>query len=254
MNKPVEFIFYVQEIPKRNLVGKFIDKIKTGLEKCGLVENKDYEFSVERNNLPIIQKEMMVGGATDSTFPYSIMEGLLDYIDNNVRVIKRENIKTDEYEKTVETGKRILDGLFTRIENRVEKVQDEEEKKPQLPNSWDNLFVDTSKKEDKPSENLTSGFLNGIFSSKGKEEENKIVEDVKEEQEEENKIVESGKEEQEEENKIVESGKEEQEEENKIVESGNEEGVSFLNEKEYNVKCKIKYNSKVEGSIKKVLR
>ena len=148
MDNTVEFKFHIQEIPNRNLVGKFVDKIKTKLDNKGMVEHKDYEIEIESDDLPIIRNEMMVGGATDSTFPYSIIEGLLDYIDNNVRVIKNENIQTDDYEKTAEKKKRIFDGLFTRGETQEGNIQNKDEKPQILPNTWDKLFIDVKKTEE----------------------------------------------------------------------------------------------------------
>ena len=163
MDNTVEFKFHIQEIPNRNLVAKFVDKIKTNFVSKGLVEHKDYEIEIESDDLPIIRNEMMVGGATDSTFPYSIIEGLLDYIDNNVRVIKSENIQTDDYEKTAEKKKRIFDGLFTRGETLEGEVQNKDEKPPVLPNTWDKLFVDVRKPEEVKPEEKSTGNLFDIF-------------------------------------------------------------------------------------------
>ena len=165
MDNTVEFKFHIQEMPNKNLVGKFVDKIKTRFVSKGLVEHKDYEIEIESDDLPIIRNEMMVGGATDSTFPYSIIEGLLDYIDDNVRVIKRENIQTDEYEKEVEKKRRLFDGLFTRGKTIEGEIQNQDEKPPVLPNTWDKLFVDVQKTDDQNEEKSTVGFLDKLFPS-----------------------------------------------------------------------------------------
>jgi len=180
MDNAVEFVFHIQEIPNRNLVGKFIDKIKTNLVGKGLVEHKDYEIEIESDDLPIIQNEMMVGGATDSTFPYSIIEGLLDYIDNNVRVIKSENIQTDEYDKTANKRQRVLDGLFTKTEVKDEIDKGDDGNKPVLPNSWDKLYINETKPDEpKPDEKSTSSLFDRLFTliPKPETENIKIKED-----------------------------------------------------------------------------
>lgn len=111
----VEFRLNIQEIPTRKIVASFVEKVRQGLNTKGLRENKEYSVEIEGDELPLLTENMMLGGAssnTDSTFPYSIMERFLDYIDNNVRPIKAENIETDEYKKTEDNKRRILDGMF----------------------------------------------------------------------------------------------------------------------------------------------
>ena len=111
----VEFKLHIQNIKGKNIVDNFIEKIKDGFKRKGIQKDVDYTIRVI-NNSNIVKRDsnVMYGGASDSTFPYSIIEGLLDYIDGNVRALKPENIRSDDYVKTQEAKKRTLDGLFSK--------------------------------------------------------------------------------------------------------------------------------------------
>jgi hypothetical protein len=147
----VEFTFQIQDMEGRNIVKSFIQKAENGFVAKGWKNEIDYKIEVKLTEPPRIEEnKKFVGGGTDSTFPYNVFENFFDYIDNNVRVIKPENIQTDEYQKTADVKKRTLDGLFGKP---IEVIQEDNEIKTSENriNKWDDLFgvIDTQKKENK---------------------------------------------------------------------------------------------------------
>lgn len=173
----VEFRLNIQEIPKRNLVANFVERVRQGLGSKGLRENKEYSVEIEGNEIPTLTENMMLGGAfknTDSTFPYSVMERFLDYIDNNVRSIKTENIETDEYKKTEDNKRRILDGLFNEAPKAPtqDTTQAPDERKDELPNTWDKLVVEPTAPTTEVKDQTSSIFDYLFTSNKNKTEEN----------------------------------------------------------------------------------
>lgn len=175
----VEFRLNIQEIPTRKIVASFVEKVRQGLNTKGLRENKEYSVEIEGDELPILTENIMLGGAsnnTDSTFPYSVMERFLDYIDNNVRAIKSENIETDEYRKVEDNKRRILDGLFNEAAPKA-PTQVQTETKDELLNTWDKLTVDTSAPPPAPTtdgKDQTSSMWNYLFTSNN----NKTIENI----------------------------------------------------------------------------
>ena len=137
----VEFTFYIQELPDKNNVTNFVEKMKAGFTAKGYKEGVEYTLSVRPRHFEKGSSDVMHGGS-DSSFPYNIFERIFDYIDNNVKVLRPENIKTDEYQKTSEVKKRTLDGLFAKpvplTKDDIEKAPTDSITKPH--STWDELF------------------------------------------------------------------------------------------------------------------
>lgn len=141
-NDTVEFKLHIQNIKGKNLVDNFVNKIKEGFLRKGIQKDIDYHIKVVNNNSDMFKKKGAMYGGSDSTFPYSLFEQLFDYIDNNVRVIKPEHIRTDKYVKTQDAKKRTLDGLFSKADEKPinpENVIDTPVEK--IKNTWDELFL-----------------------------------------------------------------------------------------------------------------
>lgn len=145
----VEFKLNIQNIKSKNLVDNFVSKIKDGFVRKGIQKDIDYEIKVVNNNPELFQKKGAMYGGSDSTFPYSVFEQLFDYIDNNVRVIKPEKIRSDKYVKTQDAKKRTLDGLFAKAdETQVNPDNTILNNDNKLKNTWDELFAKKGEQTD----------------------------------------------------------------------------------------------------------
>jgi len=142
----VEFRFNVQEIPSKFTTRDFVDKIKEKMYSKGLQENKDFTLEIKTGDLHNIMK---VGGRksnyclTDNTFPYCAVENLLDYIDNNIYVIRPENIKTDDYKKGMFKKDKSIDDFFFKKDVPQTVTVEDDEKDDKLK-TWEALTNPTA--------------------------------------------------------------------------------------------------------------
>ena len=163
----------------------FIKYVRTKLNEKGKRENKDYYIKIKYKNENEYDNNSMVGGAannekgknkqTDSTFPFSMIESALDFIDANVATLKGENVENDEYTKRIKSKKELYDKLKTKT--KLEEVQ-EKTKEGASQGTFISRFFTRGVQEDEPAqtnETNINDYLEELFNglkTKKTEQEN----------------------------------------------------------------------------------
>jgi len=137
----------------------FIKYVRTKLNEKGKRENNDYFIKIKYKNENEEETHSMVGGAannekvknmqTDSTFPFSMIENALDFIDANVATLKGENVENDEYTKRIKSKKELYDKLKTKT--KLEEVQ-EKTKEGASQGTFISRFFTRGVQEDEPAQ------------------------------------------------------------------------------------------------------
>jgi len=199
------FILYMEHFTVYNIdvfgtTDDFIQYVRTQLNKKGKVENTDYyiklyprRFETGQSSRGLYKTEnennknennknldnLMVGGAannekvknkkTDSTFPFSVVESALNFIDDNVAMLKGEHIENDEYEKRIKSKKDLYNNLKTKT--KLQEVQEEATKTEPQETFMSRFFRKSEPEQDPPQQNEISNYLEELIQFNSKKTE-----------------------------------------------------------------------------------
>jgi len=190
------FILYMEHFTVYNIdvfgtTDDFIQYVRTQLNKKGKVENTDYyiklKYKTENENENDNNKNennknldhSMVGGAannekvknkkTDSTFPFSVVESALNFIDDNVAMLKGEHIENDDYEKRKKSKKDLYNNLKTKT--KLQEVQEEATKTEPQETFMSRFFRKSEPEQDPPQQNEISNYLEELIQFNSKKTE-----------------------------------------------------------------------------------
>ena len=181
--------FTVYKIDVFGTTDDFLQYVRTQLKKKEKVENTDFFIKLKyktdnENNKNENNKnldDLMVGGAglikhaknkkTDSTFPFSVVESALNFIDDKVAMLKGEHIENDEYEKRIKSKKELYTNLKTKT--KLQEVQEEATKTEPQETFMSRFFRKSEPEEqpDPPQQNKISNYLEELIQFNSKKTE-----------------------------------------------------------------------------------